>query len=104
MKAPMTFSCNSIEREKQIVLRAKRLPFFIRYYEDIFNGTIDDIYHKIYSKISDGFNQDKSVGVNWVIPPSRLYELEHFHRFGFKKKPSPTELLQYVASDFGVQI
>jgi hypothetical protein len=80
--------------------------FFSRYYEGFFNGSLESesIYHKIYDKISDGFDQDKSVGVNWVVPPSRLYEFEHFQQLGTRKEPSPTELLYYVAKDFGVQI
>ncbi|MBQ4762002.1 DUF3800 domain-containing protein [Pectobacterium versatile] len=80
--------------------------FFSRYYEAFFNAEmeLDDIYHEIYNKIIDGSDQEKSVGVNWVVPPSRLYELEHFHHIGNRKTPSSIDLLYYIAKDFGVVI
>ncbi|MEI7418762.1 MULTISPECIES: DUF3800 domain-containing protein [Pectobacterium] len=80
--------------------------FFSRYYEGFCNSEaeFDGIYHEIYNKIIDGSDQEKSIGVNWVVPPSRLYEIEYFHHFGKRKNPSPTDLLCYVAKDFGVVI
>jgi len=80
--------------------------FFSRYYESFFNegAELDSVYHEIYNKILDGSDQEKSIGVNWVVPPSRLYELEHFQQLGTRKTPSPTDLLYYVAKDFGVVV
>lgn len=78
--------------------------FFSRYYEDFFKNEtkIDVIYHEIYNKITDGFDQEKSVGVNWVVPPAKLFEMECYHQTGFRRHPSPWELQRYVAMDFGL--
>lgn len=80
--------------------------FFVRYYEGLLSGRIShgDIYHKIYSKLSEGFDQNKSVGVNWVIPPSRLYELESFHHLGCKISPTSEQLLDYIMWNLGVEL
>ncbi|MCF5209304.1 DUF3800 domain-containing protein [Pseudomonas syringae] len=80
--------------------------FFSRFYDDFFNNKIESnsIYHDIYNLISEGADRNRSVGVNWVVPPSRLYELEHQYNEGVRRKPSEDELLQYVAKEFGVNI
>lgn len=78
--------------------------FFSRYYEDFFKdeSKVGTIYHEIYNKITDGFDQEKSVGVNWVVPPAKLFEIECYHQTGFRRHPSPWELQRYVAMDFGL--
>lgn len=80
--------------------------FFSRFYDDFFNDKIepDSIYHEIYNLISEGADRSRSVGVNWVVPPSRLYELEHYYKDGVRKIPNENELLQCVAKGFGVNI
>jgi hypothetical protein len=80
--------------------------FFSRFYDDFFNNKIEpgSIYHDIYNLISEGSDRNRSLGVNWVVPPSRLYELEHHYNEGVRKEPSPDELLHYVAKEFGVNI
>lgn len=80
--------------------------FFSRFYDDFFNGKIESksIYHDIYNLISEGSDRNRSIGVNWVVPPSRLYELEHHYNEGVRKVPSEDELLPYVAKEFGVNI
>ncbi len=78
--------------------------FFSRYYYEFFKSgfEIGSLYHEIYKKILDGCDPAISVGINWVVPPSRLYELECYHQIGIRRFPHPHELHHYVAIDFGL--
>uniref|UniRef100_UPI0040489288 DUF3800 domain-containing protein n=1 Tax=Rheinheimera sp. TaxID=1869214 RepID=UPI0040489288 len=106
VKTSANLSFSDSEKTFGIQIADLLAGFFTRYYEGISDDSIDDdsIYHKIYLKISEGFDQSKSNGVNWVIPQSRLYEVEHFHQFGFKNKPSPRDLIEYMARNLGVAL